>query len=150
MCYLKEMNIPPPSFLRVILKEAKFSDVSSQNDKPAQYICIILGMFYWLYPLNLESQLIFLVDLQKVQRQNISCRFFCHCCAKFHLFHFSGTGMLDGACLKVDLSPKLCLLDHALFSNFKNIQHAHLRRCLFCVSVCCHCQQQNTFFKENI
>lgn len=49
MCCLKEINLLPatPPFLRTILKEFHFSDVSSQHDKPAKYICIILGIFYW-------------------------------------------------------------------------------------------------------
>lgn len=68
MCYLKEMDFSP-LFLRAILKEACFSGVSSQNDKPAKYICIILGMFYWKYPLHVEFHLIFF-DLQKSQGPN--------------------------------------------------------------------------------
>lgn len=100
-----------PPFLRAILKEAHFSDVSSRNDKTAKYICFILGIVYWQYPLNVESQLIFL-DLQKFRDQIISCRFFCYCCAKFCVsslllqFHGEvGSTLFEGGLESWSLSP---------------------------------------------
>lgn len=82
ICCLKEMNLFSPTFLRTVLKEAHSSDISHQNYKPAKCICIILGIFYWRYSLNVESQLIFL-DLQKVQGPNYILQIFCYYCAKF-------------------------------------------------------------------
>lgn len=114
MCCVKE-NFS--HFSEGVLKEVHFSDVSSQNDKPAKCICIILDMFYRKYFLNVESLLIFLSSKSsetKLYSAGFCCCCCCfYCCGKF-LVSFPLLQlyrMLDGKCLKVDLSPEVCLLD---------------------------------------
>lgn len=97
-----------------VLKEVRFFDVSSENDKPAKYICIILDMLYWKYSLHVESQLIFFFNLQNVQGPDYILQVFLLLLCKdfgFHLFCFTCTRVLEEGCLKVNLSPEVCLLD---------------------------------------
>lgn len=78
-------------------RSSSLSCFFSQNDNSVKYICFILGIFYWQYPLNAESQLIFL-DLQKVQGTKLNPADFGVIVVLnfvFHLFSFSSTGMLE-------------------------------------------------------